>query len=58
MCRKRADSLATDFWAYQQRTFLEAEGQTPNPLLAAAQNRVLRRNAVLGQVGSQKEENK
>lgn len=32
----RTDALATDFWEYQQRTLLEAEGQTPNPLLVAA----------------------
>lgn len=36
MQEERADALATDFWAYQQRTLLEAEGQTPNPLFAAA----------------------
>ena len=25
--------LATGFWEYQQRTLLEAEEQTPNPML-------------------------
>ena len=36
MQEERTDALATDFWVYQQRTLMEAEGQTPNPLLVAA----------------------
>lgn len=36
VCRKKGQgALATCFWEYQQRTPLEAEGQTQNSLLIA-----------------------
>lgn len=41
MQEERTDTLAADYWKYQQRTVLKVEKQTLNPLLVAARGCVL-----------------